>query len=272
MLSNRMRRGWLGLAVFALIASTVSRADAGLVYLSGSKGELETYNTTTNVVKSLGNTGTVLFDIAVTTNGTLYGVDGTSNLYTVSTSGNGALTTIGSTGAFLNALAGTSSSTEPLVGAGGSQVYTVSTSTGLATATSSTLGGSYSSSGDLAQFGGKLYLTATGSGSTSDVLLSINKTTGAGTAIGSGLGVTGVFGLAASGGDLYGFSGSSVYTVDVTTGAATIVANVSTGIMVDGAASIPPIATPEPATLVSMGIGGLCTLGAFYRKRRRLVA
>ena len=105
--------------------------------------------------------------------------------------------------------------------------------------------------------------------STVDSLVQINLDTATGTEIGP-LGVSNVFGLAnADNNVLYAVAGTSVYSVDVSTGAATLVldwAGQELGIA-NGEAFIPEAAAvPEPASLTLAGIG-VASLVGFLRLR-----
>ncbi len=56
------------------------------IIINDSNGGLVSYDTTTKVSTVLGNTGTVMFDIALNSGGDLFGVDG-GTLFKISTSG-----------------------------------------------------------------------------------------------------------------------------------------------------------------------------------------
>ena len=63
---------------------------------------------------------------------------------------------------------------------------------------------------------------------------------------------------------------SSLYTIDLTTGAATLVGSIGNGITLQGLAVPAGPAVPEPTSLVLFGIGMafIGTLGSLKRKRR----
>lgn len=198
----------------------------------------------------IGSLPVVMSDIAAY-NGKLYGVSNppagsSSTLYSIDpNTGSGAA--IGSdTGAPLDALAFSPSGT--LYAAEADNLYTVDTDTGTATLVGSGSGaGSYASFGDLEfDSSGNLYLTSnSGNG---DQLFTIDPTTGQGTLIGS-IGYSGVYGLAYFKGIMYGFTGSgSVITINLSTGAGTLVFAYNLGF--DGATAISPPAT-TPQTLLT---------------------
>jgi hypothetical protein len=169
-----------------------------------------------------------LTDVALTSSGTLYGVD-FGNLYTVDTD-TGQATLVGPVGGFsVNGL---------VVGPTGTlyastnfgQLLTINTTTGAGTLVG-IIG--FGSSGDLAfAQDGTLYMTTPG-----DSLVRVNPTTGAGTLVGP-IGFGSVYGLVSSYGTLYGMtSAGQLLTIDSTTGAGTVV---TTGApAVNGAASLP---------------------------------
>jgi hypothetical protein len=276
-----------------LIAAAIpAPAHAGLVYLVGQTGNtsgglLESYDTVSQQVTTLGSTNlgstnVLLNDIAENTAGTLYAVDfptsTTSNLYSLTTSG--ALTQISSQNFALNALVFDISGT--LWAAGGNQVYYMTAGSNSFTTMSSTISTStnglanYLSSGDLAFVGSTLYLTEL-DGSGTDILVQINTTTGVGTKVGSikvnGTGLSNVNSLATIDNTLYAFSGNSAYTIDVASGAATLISGVDLGFgangEVHGAAANPQAAVPEPSSIVMTGFGVLACFGYARGRRRR---
>jgi hypothetical protein len=171
-----------------------------------------------------------LDDIALDPDGTLYGVDffGLVSVDRIS----GTTTTIGVPGAALNALDAAPDGT--LYGAGGRTVYLVDRSTG-----SQTQIGVFppmlQSSGDIAIVEGQLYASATDASSMPDALVAL-YTDGTPPRIVGSIGFTCVWGLAAYGPLLYGFTCTgNLISIDVTTGAGTLLAQ--TGIEFQGASS-----------------------------------
>lgn len=125
----------------------------------------------------------------------------------------------------------------------------------------------FGSGGDLAFVNGTLYL-ATSSGQ----LVTLNASTGAGTPVGS-FGVSNVFGLATPDNvNLFGVAGENLYTVNLTTGAATLDVTWAgnpqgLGIAFGEAFFTESGApTPEPGTLLLLGTGLLGLGGAVKRK------
>lgn len=194
-------------------------ASLGLEFVRGP-------NTGTTI--TIGSTGVVLTDVALTSSGTVYGVD-FGNLYTVDTD-TGQATLVGPVGGFsVNGL---------VVGPTGTlyastnfgQLLTIDPTTGAGTLVGNI---GFGSSGDLvfAQ-DGTLYMTSPG-----DSLVRVNPATGAGTLVGS-IGFGSVYGLVNSYGTLYGMtSAGQLLTIDPTTGAGTVVTTGSPGVY--GAASLP---------------------------------
>jgi hypothetical protein len=240
---------------------------AGMVYLSGSGAELELWNSANGAAKFIGTTraGTttvVMTDLAMTPNGTLYGVDAVSRLYQIDTQ-NANSQLIGACRFPLNALTSRAGDNATLIGAGGQQVYTVNTATGVATSLPSALGTDLFSSGDLAFDAGRLYLSARKSGNPNDSLLSIDQATGAGTVIGV-MGPLRFDGLVTVNGTMFGFADKQAYTVNPNTGAtASIFA--ALGFSVTGATT----AVPEPPSIVGAGVAVVMGVGYWRRRRRR---
>jgi hypothetical protein len=186
----------------------------------------------TGTTITIGLTGVVLTDIALTSSGTLYGID-FGAFYTVDPD-TGHATFVGSTG---------NTDTNGLVvgptgtiyaSTLGQQLLTINPTRG-----ASTLAGNigFTSSGDLAfAQDGTLYMTASVAAS-GDSLVRVDPTTGAGTLVGP-IGATSVFGLVSSYGTLFGAKDAGqLLTIDPSTGAGTVIA--SGGPSVLGAASLP---------------------------------
>jgi hypothetical protein len=167
----------------------------------------------------------------------------------------------------------TFSPTGVLYAAGSDTLYTVNTTTGVATAVGNgTAGGgtAYTSSGDLEFLGGVLYLTSTSGGN--DELYKINPTTGQATEIGS-LGFTHVYGLAEQGGILYGFvdngatGAQDILKINVSTGLGTVSGTYTltgTNDGFNGTTDDADLPEPGPFALVGLGLTAL-----FLRFRSR---
>ncbi|APX67242.1 PEPxxWA-CTERM sorting domain-containing protein [Sphingomonas sp. gentR] len=239
------------MAVATLIGlGTAGAASANpTIIINDSNGGLVSYDTTTKVSTVLGNTGTVMYDIAFNNGGDLFGVDG-GTLFKLSTTG-GATTVLGSMGSFVNGLVFGADGT--LYGSGDNNLYKLNTSNGQASLIGSM--GSPESAGDLAFFKGQLYL-ASNLG-----LAVVNPLTGASQLIG---GTTDMFGLASTVDALFGVKDNAIYTIDPTTGLGTKVSSYTYG-QAYGAASA-PTAVPEPATWAMMLLG-LVLVGYAVRRR-----
>jgi hypothetical protein len=203
-------------------------SSTGTVLGAGFDSYLYSVIPSTGVTTPIGPLPTEMSDIAAF-NGALYGISIStpSVLYRINPN-TGAGTPIGgSTGAALNALV--FSPQGRLYAAGGGQLYTIDTATGVATAINQSAG-SYLSSGDLEfDSGGKLYLTSASFSGFGDQLFSINLVTGQGTLIGS-TGFDSVYGLAYVNGTMYGLTWlGRIIRIDLTTGAGTQVAISSPG-------------------------------------------
>jgi hypothetical protein len=276
------------LAGFVAILIATSSANAGLVYLDDTNGDLFAGNPVTGVYTYIGtSTRAAIFDgftdIAFTTNGNLYGLDPSGLLYEINPANGhiinegGTNNSIGTTGISNGSLVGLAADGNTLWAGGTNAVYTLNTSTGAATAVGSNTGTAYATEGDLEFVNGVLYLTSTGD--SGGDFFTVNTTTGVGTFIGN-LGESQVFGLAYDTGDstLYGYTATGLqFTINPMTGA---VSNVMT-ITVDGGED--PISmtneilgasfgstVPEPGSfgLLLTGMGALATGGAFARRRK----
>jgi hypothetical protein len=173
---------------------------------------------------SLTGTGTSidLFDLALAPDGTLYGVDATSVLYTIDTS-TGEVTPIPVhpyLGATLNALDAAPDGTLYAAGLNLLYAYDLSSHTLNQLATYPP---GLASSGDLASLGGKLFATANnGQAMSNDVLLVIDLATLSMTVLGS-TGFPCIYGLAAQGTSLFGFTcNGQVLSLDTTSGQGTL--------------------------------------------------
>jgi hypothetical protein len=186
-----------------------------------SDSTLYTANLPSGTVGTVGPTAITLFDIALETDGTLYGVGSTGALYTIDRA-TASTKLVFMLGGPLNALDAAPDGT--LYAAGGSTVYTINPSTGAQTFFLAYPAG-YTSSGDLAIMpGGVMLATVMGPGAASDFLLSIDLATRRVTVIGA-TGFGSIWGLAARGSSLFGFTASGqILSLDTTTGKGTLLA------------------------------------------------
>jgi hypothetical protein len=198
-----------------------------------SPSDLYGVNLPAGSVMNIGATsGDELDDIALAPDGTLYGVGG-PGLYTVDTK-TGAAKFVVSVDEIFNALDFAPDGT--LYGAleGGGEVYTIDPKTGDTTQVATYPAG-YESSGDLAVIGNQLLATVTSGGTGNDVLVSIDLTTFEASVIGT-TGYRQIYGLAAYGTQLFGYTDSGlVIQIDPTTAKTTLLAK--TGITFYGASA-----------------------------------
>jgi hypothetical protein len=188
-----------------------------ILWVDDSIGNLATVDVATGSVNVIGNMGATMTDIAFDPSGNLYGID-FFTLYSINPA-TAAVTSIGATGTTLNSLVFNSDGT---LYSANNALYTIDTGTGLATLVGNG-GDAYSSSGDLAFIGDELYLSS----SPGDQLFRLDKSTGVGTNIGN-IGFPSVFGLATNNNvDLFGVSGTQVISVDLATGAGSLLVNYS---------------------------------------------
>ncbi|PKO51869.1 MAG: hypothetical protein CVU28_10860, partial [Betaproteobacteria bacterium HGW-Betaproteobacteria-21] len=197
--------------VGALTAGGVSAAP--IMHVHDSSGMLATVDVMTGAVSTIGNMGVVMTDIAFDPSGNLYGISFTG-LYSINAT-TAAASFVGAHGvAGGNALVFGADGT--LYGAGNttSSLFTINPLTG----NSTSLGNmGFFSGGDLAFNGGDLYLA-----SSANQLIRINLGSIGDTVAVGNFGVSGVFGLATGdNGVLYAVAGTTIYTVDTLTGAAT---------------------------------------------------
>jgi len=174
--------------------------------------------------------GVSLTDLAMTSSGTLYGIDDTSDLYSINPN-TGLATLVASLGSFVNGLI--VGPTGTMYASGGSDLFRIDPITGTETLVGST---GFSSSGDLAfAQDGALYMTA--QDTPDDSLVTLDPATFAGTFVGN-IGQPNVYGLVSSYGTLFGATdGGDLLTINQSTGVGTVSA--TGGPSVNGMASPP---------------------------------
>jgi len=210
---------------------------APIIWVDDASGNIGTVNLDTSSVSLLGNSGVVLTDIALSPGQQLFGESFTT-LYSINQLGSAIA--IGPTGALLNGLVFSPDGT--LYASGGTGLYTVNTTTGAATLVG-TSGLGLRSAGDLSFNNGTLYETAT-NGSVTD-LLTLNTSTGAATVVGQVVSNPNMYGLVTgTDGGLYGFDGNSIYSINTTTGAGTLVQTFAGGLGASNGAASQGDATP----------------------------
>lgn len=255
-----MSRLLIKLFSLALVLNVSTLSAAPVLWVGDSSGTLGTVDVATGNVAVIGSMGTVMTDIAFDPSGNLYGITFTS-LYSIDKD-TAASTLIGNTGIISNSLVFGSDGT---LYTANNSLYTIDTITGSSTIVGNG-GDPYSSSGDLAFIGGELYLSSVGG----DDLFKLDTGTGVGTEIGN-IGFGAVYGLATDNNiDLYGTTGITVLSVDVTTGAGTALVNYGgQGLgSANGSAFLEEAAVvPVPAAVWLFGSGLLGLVGIARRKK-----
>jgi len=263
----KIRNALAHVSVAAALSIGLTQGNAApLLYIGDNGGILGTVDVATGTPTVIGNMGVVMTDIAFDPAGNLWGID-FQRLYQINKN-TGASTLVGELGlCCVNSLTFGADGTLYAGGlSAGADMVKINTGTGAATIMGP-IGIGDGSSGDLAFHNGVLYLSVD-TGPT-DSLVSINTTTGAGTLIGD-MGVDVMYGLA-NGDDnvLYGTAGTSIYSIDAATGAATFVNSWGGGRLegANGAAFFQEAGAtvPEPGVLVLLGLG-LAGLAAVRRK------
>ncbi len=215
-------------------------------------GKIGTVDVTTGIATVIGNSGVGLTDIAFDPSGNLYGVSFNA-LYSINKT-TGTATSIGSLGVNdVNGLVFNSNGTLYASGLSG-ELYSVNTTTGSATGLFNT---GHSSGGDLAFFGGTLYYTDAFN------LISVDLAGKTATTIGA-IGASPVYGLAAGDdGKLYGAANSSIYLINPSTGAGSLVSSYANGLgQAGGTAFFKEAAVvPLPPALWLFGSGLVGILG-----------
>ncbi|MGB5080506.1 MAG: PEP-CTERM sorting domain-containing protein [Burkholderiales bacterium] len=268
-----MSRSWQSLLGVALLGIGTGALAAPILWIDDNFNQLGTVDVATGgktVIGSFGiGGGQTMTDIAFDPSGNLWGISFNS-IYTINKT-TGAATLVGNHGISQgNALAFSAAGTLYAAGATTTNLYTVNTATGVGGVVGNM---GFASGGDLAFNGGNLFLA------TSNRLVEVNPVTGAGVAVGGLFGVSDVFGLATGDdGVLYATAGQNAYTVNTTTGVATLAANWSVPFapllgtafgtaFVTEAGAPPETSVPEPGTLLLIAAG---LIGIVAGRRRAL--
>ena len=199
-------------------------------YVGLGTGAFGTVTLTTGSYTQSGSTGTLLSGLSVSPQGNLYGgaFEGTT-LYQVNPA-NGALTSVGTSGISYWLTGSTTSGVYALDQS--LNLYSVNVATAATTLIGSTGITLPPSSWSGVSTGSSTFYLTTGSIGSPAILYSINTTTGVGTEIGS-TGVPNIGAMVFENGTLYAGSGQNapfnIYTLNIATGAATLVTSTSSG-------------------------------------------
>jgi hypothetical protein len=263
-----MNRLSILLALLCLVAIPAAADD---VYVGTSTGDFGVFNTGTGTFSLIGSSSTVIYGLGFS-GGTLYANDSGSSpntgFYTVNTT-TGVLTPVAN---ISGSTSGTGALTAPIGGGTlyyfdhSSQLFSINPTSGAATVIGP-LGFNLNGNWDITfASNGNLYGTSNG------YFYQINPLTGAATL----LGYNGdqMQGLVGADGGVYGFAGNEMFSLNLTSGAATFVMDTPAGVgNFETGTEVPNVTTPEPATLVNLAVGLLlfATLVLWFKPQIRAV-
>jgi bacillolysin len=206
--------GSLGWVVDNFGIYTCSAVTTGSLHVVDDLAKLGTVNIGSEVSTVIGSTTGALTDVARTSSGAMYGIDG-SNLYSIDPA-TGARTLIGALGAGSGDMNALTANGNSLLAASNAttSLYSVNPTTGAASALTGSLG--YGSMGDLAFHGGSLYVAVQNGSFTDLVRVSLTGSTFTATNLGHIIADNTLFGLAkGTDGNLYAVAGARVIRINV---------------------------------------------------------
>ncbi len=188
------------------------------LWIADELGMLGYVDINTGELVVIGDMGVTITDIAFNSAGELYGIS-FDDLYLINTA-TAETTLIGNHSALSETKNSLVFGPGDVLYAASTNLYTIDTNTADSTLVGNG-GSTYGSSGDLAFFGSKLYLTS-GDGPGIDSLLELSLADGSATEIGE-LGFDTAFGLASNKVNLYSVTGTAVHLTNVDTAETTLV-------------------------------------------------
>ena len=255
-----------------VVAGLLSQAAQAMptLWVSDGDGTLGRVDLASGAVSVVGQMGQAMTDIAFNAQGELWGVDG-SGLYRINHH-TANVQFVASLGSIVNSLVFDADGT---LYAANQRLMTVNTTSGALTPRGSAAGG-FESSGDLAFVAGSLYLSSTRP--VADTLFRLDATSGEASAVGSGLGVGRVYGLATDDNvHLYGLTGQSVVRINPATGTSTWLVDYSAASGLDAAwgtafvsEAVAAVVLPANAALVPEPPSALLLGAGLWWARRRL--
>lgn len=254
-------------ASLAALTGSIVGASAQSVYIENTSSQLGRLNLTNGAYTPIGTTAVRLGGFAEIGN-TVYSLADNDVLYTVNTS-TAAITPVGNTGVALGGYGlGETSDSTLYANLHVNQLYTINPSTGAASLVGNLgFNTNCDPSGDAS---GNLY---NAQGVDGNGFYQIDRTTGAGTLLGTNSWGT-VFAVTYVQGVMYAINTTgSIYTVDLTTGIGTLESSYDTskvGSVYAAGVSLPPAPStvPEPGSLALLATSALTGAGFFVRRRR----